>query len=202
MDEQELIEKARQGDLEAFNHLVLKYQTAVYNQVWWMLFDEDAAEDITQETFILAFRKLDHFRGGSFRSWLLRIAANASKDELRRIKRRPTVSLTRMNDYEEEIETDAWLKDPGASVEETIEQNELQTTLQRCINELPEAYRHAIILVDILEMEYSEAAAAMRVPLGTVKSRLMRARTKLRERLEAAPGWMPRGRSVPASLAI
>ena len=198
MEEQELIENARQGDLEAFNQLVLNYQTTVYNQAWYMLLDEDAAEDITQETFILAFRKLDHFRGGSFRSWLLHIAANASKDELRRIKRRPALSLTQMNEYDEEIESNAWLKDPGASVEETAEHNELRATIQRCIAGLPDCYRQAVILVDLLEMDYSEAAEAMHVPLGTVKSRLTRARMKLRRRLESSAGWQPNRMLAPA----
>lgn len=185
-DDFDLIQRALQGDLEAFNPLVLEYQTAAYNQALWILRDRAAAEDFTQEAFIQAFHSLNRFQGGSFRAWLLRIVANACLDELRRRKRRPSLSLTRTGDYGEEIESEAWLRDPGASVEEIVEQADRRASLQRAINQLPEDYRQAVLLVDVLEMDYAEAAEILGVPLGTVKSRLARARLQLRKRLEYA----------------
>ncbi len=92
MDEQQLIAAAQRGSLDAFNELVLAYQDRVYNLAYRILGDPAAAEDVTQEAFIAAYRTLNTFRGGSFLSWLLRTAANRCYDELRRQKRRPTVS--------------------------------------------------------------------------------------------------------------
>jgi RNA polymerase sigma-70 factor (ECF subfamily) len=185
-EEANKIQRARQGDLDAFNQLVLEYQALVYNHALWLVQDHDTAEDLTQETFISAFQNLNQYRGGSFRAWLMRIVAYDSIDELRRQKRRKIISLTRFNEYEEEIEPNAWLRDPVPSVEEKAEQDDLRDNMQKMINELPEEYRRTVVLVDLLEMQYAEAAAAMNVPIGTVKSRLARARMVLQKRLKGA----------------
>lgn len=185
-DELQQIQQALQGDLEAFNQLVLEYQTTVYHYTFWLVRNRETAEDLTQEAFIRAFQNLRSYRGGSFRAWLMRIAGNASLDELRRQQKRQTLSLTSFNDDAEEVDTDVWLRDPGASVEETIEQQEFRRDLQQYIDELPDEYRRALLLVDVFEMDYNEAAAAMGVPIGTVKSRLARARLLLRQRLQNA----------------
>ncbi len=104
MDEIALIDQARSGDLDAFNHLVLTYQDMAFNLAARMLSDSDAAEDVTQTAFLSAYRSLSSFRGGSFRSWVLRMVTNACYDELRRRKRRPTVPLEPLNDEDEEVE--------------------------------------------------------------------------------------------------
>lgn len=186
MDKLLQIQQACSGDLDAFNQIVLENQSIVFNYVLWLVCDQAIAEDLTQETFIRAYQHLRGYRGGSIRAWLLRIAANASLDELRRRKRHTMISLTCFNCEDEEVETPPWLKDPGPSTEEKVEQQELCEYLQRYLNELPEEYRQAILLVDVLEMNYSEAAIAMGVPMGTVKSRLARARMLMRKRLENA----------------
>lgn len=109
MDEAQCIARALEGDLEAFNQLVLAYQDSAYNLAYRMLNDPDAAADVTQSAFIAAYRSLKTYRGGSFRAWVLRMVTNACYDELRRRKRRPTVALEPLNRDEEEIESPAWL---------------------------------------------------------------------------------------------
>ncbi|HEY4720682.1 MAG TPA: sigma-70 family RNA polymerase sigma factor, partial [Anaerolineae bacterium] len=107
MDENALIQSARKGDLNAFNTLVLAYQHQVYNLAYRIMGEQAAAEDATQDTFISAYKNLKSFRGGSFKSWLLRIVTNACYDDLRRRKRRPATSLDEMmGDQEGDMEFD------------------------------------------------------------------------------------------------
>jgi RNA polymerase sigma-70 factor (ECF subfamily) len=181
MDEVALIRAAREGDLNAFNRLVLEYQDLVYNQAYRVLGEPLAADDATQEAFISAYRNLRSYRGGSFRAWLLRIVTNACYDELRRRKRRPTTPLEPLDDAGEEIESPTWMEDPAESPEESAERSELARAIQDCINELPAEFRAVVALVDVQGMDYAEAADAIDKPLGTVKSRLARARARLRD---------------------
>lgn len=185
MDEPALIQAAQSGDLEAFNRLVLAYQDMLFNTALRIMGDEDQAADATQEAFISAFRALNGYRGGSFRAWLLRTVTNACYDELRRRKRRPTVPLEPVTDDDEEMETPRWLADPNASPEEQFDQAELEHAIQHCLEALPVDFRAVVVLADIQGLDYSEVAAAVRTPLGTVKSRLARARLRLRECLQA-----------------
>jgi RNA polymerase sigma-70 factor, ECF subfamily len=184
MDEQELIRSAIQGDMEAFNQLVLIYQNMVYNQALWLMKEQALAEDMAQDAFIRAFQSLGSYRGGSFRSWLARIVTNLCVDELRRLKRRPTVPLMPADQDGEEIDSPSWIADPKMNVEETVENIELDSTLRRLVEELPLEYRTVLVMVDILEFDYAEAAQSMGIPIGTLKSRLVRARLRLRKRLE------------------
>jgi len=181
MEEVELIKEARAGDLDAFNRLVLVYQDLIYNQAYRVMGDSFSAADATQEAFISAYRKFHTYRGGSFKAWLLRIVTNACYDELRRRKRRPSSSLTPLNDSNEEIESPHWIADPGESPEDFAARAELSQAIQHCLNRLTFDFRTAVILVDIQGMDYAEAAMVMDTPLGTVKSRLARARSSLRE---------------------
>jgi RNA polymerase sigma-70 factor, ECF subfamily len=190
MDESSLIQAARRGDLDAFNLLVLKYQDVVFNQASWMLKDRQSAEDFTQDTFIQAYRKLPGYRNGSFRAWLVRIVTNACLDELRRRKRRPLVPLEPLNQEGEEVESVDWLADPGPSVEDRLEQADLSGLLQCQMDQLPADHRAVLVLVDLQDFDYEEAAAALGVPVGTVKSRLARARTQLRKRLADHPAFL------------
>jgi RNA polymerase sigma-70 factor, ECF subfamily len=184
MDEEGLISEAQKGNLDSFNSLVLKYQDMAFNLAARMLGDDDAAADVTQVAFISAYRSLDSFRGGSFRAWVMRMVSNACYDELRRRKRRPTVSLEPINDEDEEIESPTWLADSSASPEEEMERVELDQALQSCLSGLPDDFRSVVLMVDIEGLDYQEVSLAIGKPLGTVKSRLARARLKMRECLK------------------
>ena len=186
MDEAGLVYEAKHGDLDAFNRLVLAYQEMAFNLAFRMLSDEDGAEDVTQTAFISAYRHLNDYRGGSFRAWLMRMVTNACYDELRRRKRHPSVPLEPLSDdTDEEIESPAWLADGSPSPEERLDAAELDHAVQHCLNGLPEDFRAVVVMVDVEGLDYQEVADATGKPLGTIKSRLARARLKLRECLQA-----------------
>jgi RNA polymerase sigma-70 factor, ECF subfamily len=200
MEETDLITAALQGDLEAFNQLVLRYQDTVYTHAYYLLNDQAAAEDISQEAFILAFQKLSQYRGGSFRVWLIRIAANACYDEIRRWKRKRQIPLVPLDDDGDEVESPYWVADQGPSVEEIVERDEFGERVQSLLDELPFVLKTAVLMIDIQEMDYAEAAQALGIPMGTLKSRLVRGRLKLRSLLEGS-GLFER-RDVPASVLV
>jgi RNA polymerase sigma-70 factor, ECF subfamily len=191
MDEVGLVEAAKNGDLDAFNRLILTYQDMAYNLAARMLSDDDAAADVTQMAFLSAYRSLDSFRGGSFKSWVLRMVSNACYDELRRRKRRPTVPLEPMTEEEEEVESPAWLADDGPSPEDEMERSELNQAIQRCLNGLPDEFRAVVVMVDIEGLDYQEVSLAAGKPLGTIKSRLARARLKMRDCLRQFGELLP-----------
>jgi len=178
--ERELIDRARRGDLEAFNALVDLHQRAVYNLCLRMIGNTAAAEDSAQDAFIAAWRAIARFKGGSFRGWLMRIAANASTDEIRRRARRPALSLDAPTPgAEDRID----VPDAREGPETTALRREHQALLQAALLALPADQRLAVILCDIQGYAYEEIAAAMRVSIGTVKSRISRGRDKLRHEL-------------------
>lgn len=191
MDEAGLIRTAQQGDLDSFNRLVLAYQDVVYAQAYRMMGEPASAQDATQEAFISAFRGLRSYRGGSFKAWLLRIVTNACYDELRRRQRRPTTPLEPLDSDNEEIESPYWLADDSEQPDERLERNELGDAIQHCLEGLPPEFRAVVILVDIQGMDYSEAADVIRKPIGTVKSRLARARARLRDCLQGVWELLP-----------
>jgi RNA polymerase sigma-70 factor (ECF subfamily) len=180
MDEKRLIDDAQEGDLDAFNRLVLAYQDMVFNQAYRVLGESAAAEDAAQNAFISAFRKIKTFRGGSFKAWLLRIVTNACYDELRRRKRRPTTPLEPVDSSDEEIESPYWIADKGESPEDFSVRLEVGRAIQQCLDELTDDFRVVVVLVDVQGLDYAEAAETIGKPLGTVKSRLARARNNLR----------------------
>ncbi len=191
MDESSLIQAAQQGDLEAFNRLVLAHQDAVYNTALRILNDEDLAADASQEAFLSAFKALNSYRGGSFRAWLLRTVTNACYDELRRKKRRPTTPLEPETDEGEDVESPRWLADPNASPELELDQAELEHAIQHCLENLPADFRTVVVLADIQGLDYSEVAIAVKTPIGTIRSRLARARLRLRECLQGFRELLP-----------
>ena len=191
MGEPALILETQQSDLDTFNQLVLANQGSLFNVALRMLGDTELAADATQDAFVSAFRSLNSFRGGSFKAWLMRIVTNTCYNELRRQKRRPTVPLELNNDDGEEIETPRWMADSSMLPEEKFEAAELEHAIQRCLDALPVKFRTVVVLVDVLGMDYSEAASAARVPLGTVKSRLARARQRLRGSLQGYRELLP-----------
>jgi len=193
MDEPALILEAKRGDLESFNRLVLAYQTQVYNLAYRIIGESDAAADATQEAFIAAFRNIRGFRGGSFRGWLLRIVTNACYDELRRRKRRPETSLEALTEGEGWAEDD----EPSSLVstlekpEAASERSDLSRGIQNCLDHLPDEFRAVAVLADVYQYDYREIAEVVGKPLGTVKSRLARARLRLRDCLQRYRELLP-----------
>jgi len=191
MDETALINSAQNGDLDSFNTLILHYQDSVFNTALRILGDEDLAQDAAQEAFISAFRSISSFRGGSFKAWIMRTVTNACYDELRRQKRRPTTPLEPETSDGEEMDSPKWMADPSMTPAEKSEADELEHAIQHCLDALPTNFRTAVVLADIQGMDYNEVAAASRVPLGTIKSRLARARLRLRECLRGFEELLP-----------
>jgi RNA polymerase sigma-70 factor (ECF subfamily) len=188
MDELDLINAARHGDLDAFNRLVMAYQDVVFRQARYWLNDEEMAADITQDTFIKAFLSLKDFHGGSFRAWLLRTATHASIDELRRRQRRPTLSIDAEDDNGMDQEAASWMADPQPLPEEIAESKQLQQAVQAILEQVKPVYRAAVMLVDLQGLDYEEASEVLGVPVGTLKSRLARGRMLVRTTIENVRG--------------
>jgi len=192
MDEQVLISDALHGDLDAFNRLVLAYQDLAFNVAYRMLTDEDLAADAVQNAFISAYKNLRTYRGGSFKAWVLRMVTNGCYDELRRQKRRPTVALEPVNREDgEEMESAEWLRSDDPSPQDAFDTAELEHALQHCLESLPMDFRVVVVLVDVQGMDYAEVSQTVKAPLGTVKSRLARARLKLRDCLRQFQELLP-----------
>ena len=177
MDEPTLIATAQKGDREAFNQLVVHYQGLAYNVAYRIVGDPDAAADATQDAFLSAYRAIARFRGGSFRSWVLRIVTNTCYDQLRAQKRRPTSSL----DADPDQDWEEWTTDEGERPEEFSERQALSEMLQRALQSLPDDQRTVIVLSDVQGLHYDEISETLGVSLGTVKSRLNRGRRKMRD---------------------
>jgi RNA polymerase sigma-70 factor (ECF subfamily) len=175
-DEAFLVARARTGDRDAFAELVRRYQRLVFAVSYRLLGDPDLAEDVAQETFIRAFLSLEHFRGTTMRAWLLRIAHNAALDQLRASARRRTVPLEHASEH-----ASVDVPEPG------IEQAGLRAALEAALAALPVEQRAVVVLADVEGLPYEEIAQTLGLPLGTVKSRLARARMRLRTLLESDP---------------
>jgi RNA polymerase sigma-70 factor (ECF subfamily) len=191
MNEQALVTDAQNGSLDAFNTLVLHYQDSVFNAALRIMGDEELAADAAQDAFISAFKSISSFRGGSFKAWLMRTVTNACYDELRRQKRRPTTPLEPDTDDGEEIDSPKWLADPNMTPDQQVEAEEVAHAIQHCLDNLPLEFKTVVVMADIQGMDYTEVAAAVRVPLGTIKSRLARARLRLRECLRGFEELLP-----------
>jgi RNA polymerase sigma-70 factor, ECF subfamily len=187
-DEPSLIAAAQRGELPAFNQLILHYQGLAYNVAYRIMGDADSASDATQDGFIKAFHKIGQYRGGSFKAWLLRITTNTCYDMLRAHKRRPTSSLEK---EDEDPEHDSRLLDTTERPEAYVMRQELAEVLQAAIEKLPADQRIALVLSDIEGLDYQEIADSTGAALGTVKSRLSRARAHLRDLLLAQKELLP-----------
>ncbi|MFN8449336.1 MAG: sigma-70 family RNA polymerase sigma factor [Anaerolineae bacterium] len=183
-DEQALIRLARRGDLDAFNALVLRYQDSAYTLAYRIMGDSHSAADAAQEAFITAYRRLNTYRGGSFRSWLLRITTNQCYDELRRRQRRPAVSVEDMGD-------EPALPDDADTPEEVVQQRELHRAIQDCIGALNADQRVVLVLCDVEGLDYQAIADQLGAQIGTVKSRLSRARAAVRDCLQDVRELLP-----------
>jgi RNA polymerase sigma-70 factor (ECF subfamily) len=185
-DEAKIVWTAQKGDTEAFNHLVMSYQAKIFNLAVRILRNEDAAEEITQDTFVHAFLNLSSFRNGSFYGWLYRIATNACYDEFRRYKRHPLVSIE--NEFLPDERLSHLNDDPlnQNQPEMVAERHELELTIESALDQLDPDQRRMIELIDRQEFEYHQAAQMLQIPIGTVKSRLSRARSHLQKILSAS----------------
>jgi RNA polymerase sigma-70 factor (ECF subfamily) len=182
-EDPQLVQLVLDGDTEAFNDLVERHQSRAYNLCVRMLGDADAAADVAQDAFISAYKHLPSLRG-EFRPWLMRIVANGCRDVLRSQKRRPSVSLDLERDDDD---TPAMqLADTGDGPEAALMKSELQKTIAGALAEIPDDQREVVILSDIQGLSYQEIADMTGINIGTVKSRLNRARLRLRELLVAA----------------
>lgn len=188
MDEQALVSAAQRGELRAFNRLIQQYQGLAYNVAYRMLNDPDAAADAVQNGVIKAHRGLGGFRGGSFKSWFMRIVTNNCYDWLRAQARHGSSSLDALS---EDPDYTTALIYPGPGPEGEALQGELASYLTHCIDLLPPDQRLTLLLADVEGVAYQEIADICDVPLGTVKSRLSRARIRVRDLLLEHPELLP-----------
>jgi len=186
MDELALIQEAQRGEVDSFNTLILHYQTSAYNLAYRLMGETDGASDATQEAFISAFAHLPQFRGGSFKSWLMRIVTNACYDELRRRKRRPAVSLDDLSSN-----ADEQFSSHSENPESVVQRDALNRAIQDCLDGLPFDQRIVTVLCDVQGYDYQEIATITHISLGTVKSRISRARQRLRDCLQGAGELLP-----------
>jgi RNA polymerase sigma-70 factor (ECF subfamily) len=188
MDEVQAIQAAQAGDLPAFNRLVMAYQGMAYNVAYRIVGDADVAADACQEAFISAFKAIKKFRGGSFKSWILRIVTNACYDHLRYTGRRPADSLEEVAENPQHAPK---LVSDHEHPEEYALRQELNEMIQLGIQTLPADQRVVLVLSDVQGFSYQEIADITGVSLGTVKSRLSRARARLRDYLVAQQELLP-----------
>ena len=175
-EDSELVVRSKDGDLQAFNFIVQRYQSQVLNLSARIIGDRGRAEDVTQETFISAYQAIGRFRGGSLPAWLMRIAANASRDSLRGSRRRPEESL------DESLESQSFQPvSAEPSPEEHAERSELNKELQKAILALSDNQRAVLVLIDVQGFSYEETTEFVGASIGTVKSRLNRARRRVRD---------------------
>jgi RNA polymerase sigma-70 factor, ECF subfamily len=182
-----LVERVKLGDVRAFEMLVVKYQRRIERLIGRMVRDTDLVQDIAQETFIRAYRALPQFRGESaFYTWLYRIAVNSAKKALVDMKRDPLVSEAAMrsdDDGEETSRAESELSD-GETPEALLASKEIAAAVNSAIEALSEDLRQAITLREIEGLSYEEIAEAMNCPIGTVRSRIFRARDAIAARLK------------------
>ena len=181
MTYQEMIALCRNGDREAFNALVLKYQKQVFNIAYGMLSDYEDASDAAQDVFIKVYRSIASFRGqSSFSTWLYRICSNVCNDMLRKRQRRG-INISLDNDEEDNPASHLPSEEPTPA--ERLEESERSRAVREAINGLRKEYREIIVFSDMEQLSYEEIAKILRCPVGTVKSRLNRARNALRKKL-------------------
>ena len=179
MTENDLIKKCKKGNREAFNILVTRYQSQVINIAYGMLSDQEDAYDAAQEVFVRVYKGIESFKEqASFTTWLYRITTNVCSDILR--KRQKSSNVLSIN-QEYEDNKDIELADTAPTPEESMEIGERQKAVRDAISSLREEYRIVITLCDIEGMSYDEIAQVLKVPPGTVKSRINRARNSLKK---------------------
>ena len=193
--EAQIVQRVLRGDVNAFEKLVLEYEKSVYAITQRMTGNAEDAADMTQETFIKAYNSLSSFRGDSkFSVWLYRIATNVCLDFLRSRSRKPTVSLSVEDDDGEEVELD--IADESQSPERLLERGLTRDAVRRGLDALSPEYRQILLLREIQGLSYEEIADVLTLEVGTVKSRIFRARKRLCAFLLAdgnIPDFVPSG---------
>ncbi|HEV2014271.1 MAG TPA: sigma-70 family RNA polymerase sigma factor [Candidatus Dormibacteraeota bacterium] len=185
MDDRDLVGLARGGDQEAFTQLIVQYQVPLYNMALRMVGGPDDAADIAQEAFLRAWEKIRTLRDAPFKSWLFQIAANLCYDHFRRGRRYGVMP------EEDQTGNVVGLGIATPDPQERAEANERNRLVRQSIEALEHDMRIAIVLRDVNGMAYDEIASVLRVPLGTVKSRIARARAQVQERLRQHPDLFP-----------
>jgi len=183
----QLVERAKRGEVHAFEMLVVKYQRRIERLIGRFVRDTDLVADVAQETFIRAYRALPQFRGESaFYTWLYRIAVNTAKKTLADLKRDPIITESALasarQDDEETYRPEHELSD-GETPEAVLASREIAATVNKAIEALPDDLRQAILLREVEGLSYDEISEAMDCPIGTVRSRIFRAREAIAERL-------------------
>jgi RNA polymerase sigma-70 factor (ECF subfamily) len=182
-DERKLIERSREGDIAAFDQLVRKYERSVFNTAYRLSGSYDDASDIAQEAFVRAWNNLKSFRGdAAFSTWLYRIVTNIFLDERKRKKNRQHRSLEEERDLDESSVTRQY-EDPSPGPQDIAEGEERRRILEQAISSLPDNQKAMVVLYHTQGLAYEEIAEITGLPMGTVKSRLNRARLALRDRL-------------------
>ncbi len=185
MSETELVRRAKDGDVEAFEQLISNYQIKVYHIAYHMLSNEQDAEDAAQDAIIKAYRYLGSFKEESgFYTWIYRITQNICLDMLRRRKRNNTHMIDLVKKDQDGQESEVQIVDEKPQPEEQLMRRQVQNEMQNAIAELKENYRVVIVMRDIEGMSYDDIAAVLEISTGTVKSRLNRARENLRKIVE------------------
>ncbi len=185
-DEHLILAMARGGDVDAFNRLVAIHQDAVYGFSMSLTRQPSMADDVTQETFISAFRSISKMRGDNVRGWLLRIARNKAYDYFRRQNRRRESSV----DAEDAVFAERLTSD-GPSPADVAMNTELRDAIEHCVGALSHEHREVIVLIDFQGTSYDDASEVCGVNVGTIKSRLNRARRRVRDCLRGFPGLLP-----------
>lgn len=173
MDDEALLRRARHGDRDAFASIVTRHQDELYTMALRVLANQSDAADAVQETFLRAYTHLHELREATVRAWLFRVTLNCSRDMLRRRSRRPTGSL------DEEGDKILALPDPAMDPEATVLARERAAAIAAALKGIPVDFRAALVLRDVNDLTYEEIAEVLRVPLGTVKSRVSRGRALL-----------------------
>ena len=180
MSDQELIKLCKQGDRQAFNQLVEKYQDRVVNMAYGLLSNKEDAYDAAQETFIKVYRSINSFaEKSSFGTWIYRILSNVCKDMLR--KRQRTIKVVSIHNSGDDNENIFDIPDHNPTPEEATEKTELQEKVWEALGKLKAEYREVIVYIDMQGLSYEEVGSALGCPVGTVKSRLNRARAALKK---------------------
>jgi len=187
----EIVARCRKGDIEAFGTLVEKYQKKMLNIAYRMIGDYQEACEATQEAFLSAYRAIKKFRGeASFSTWMTGILLNQAKNRLKQIKTRSQYESRSLNDPMKTEEGSVLLDPPSGepTADEQMEKKDMETAIRDCIRSLDPEFREVLVLRDMQEFSYEEIRDILRIPEGTVKSRLFRARETLRDRLKRHAG--------------
>jgi RNA polymerase sigma-70 factor (ECF subfamily) len=182
-EDKEIIERCRKGDIGAFNELVKQYEKQVYNFAYRLTNNYDDANDIAQDAFLRVFNAIGNFRGdASFTTWLFRITTNVFLDDRKKVRAHPHTSLDEYMELDESSVA-RQIEDTGPTPEAITEESERNRILQNAVASLPEYQRVMVVLYHTEQKSYEEIAEIMDMPIGTVKSRLNRARLALKEKL-------------------